>query len=130
MSSSPAQRTVIVSYRVKADAVAENEQLIGDVYTELHQLSPDGLAYSTTRLEDGATFVHVAHFWRDDNPLEQLTAFAHFQAGLGQRCEQPPDVQRGDMVRSYQPQTTPDPVRKPCPAPAPNQIPGSSRPRP
>ena len=53
-------RRVMVRYRVKPDQVAENEQLVRDVYEELARVRPDGFRYGTFKLEDGVSFVHVA----------------------------------------------------------------------
>ena len=53
-------RRVMVRYRVKPDQVAENEQLVRDVYEELSRTQPDGFRYGTFKLEDGVSFVHLA----------------------------------------------------------------------
>ena len=61
---------VIVRYKVKPDRVAENEQLVRDVYAELARTQPDGLRYATFKLPDGVCFVHLAVHGQD-NPLQQ-----------------------------------------------------------
>lgn len=83
---------VLVRYRVHADRVAENEALVHAVYDELARTAPTGFRYATFRLDDGATFVHIAFMDAADgsNPLPGLAAFRRFQEGLAQRCEEPP----------------------------------------
>jgi hypothetical protein len=91
---------VMVRYRVHPDRVAENEQLVRDVYDELAASDPDGLQYATFKLPDGVTFVHVAQHG-DPNPLASIAAFGRFQAGIADRCEEPPVVSQVDVVGSY-----------------------------
>jgi hypothetical protein len=83
-------RRVMVSYRVKPDRVAENEELIRGVYEELRSNAPEGLRYATFKREDGVTFVHIAEMEEGGNPLVELDAFRAFQAGIGERCEEQP----------------------------------------
>src|SRR5262249_47734516 len=61
-------RAVVVRYRVRPDAVEENIRLVRAVYDELGASRPDGLRYSTMRV-DGTTFVHVAVIEAEENPL-------------------------------------------------------------
>lgn len=93
-------RAVIVRYRVKADAVAQNVELVRAVYDELATTRPEGLRYSTYRV-DGRTFVHVAVIERPGNPLDDVTAFRTFSAGIGERCDELPQVADGELVGSF-----------------------------
>jgi hypothetical protein len=93
-------KQVIVRYRVKPDRVAENEELIRSVYSELHETAPDGLRYGTFRLDDGVSFVHIA-VHADDNPLRQIAAFQRFQEGIGDRCDEPPVAVEMHEIGSY-----------------------------
>jgi len=90
----------MVRYRVRPDRVAENEELVRAVYAELAQTAPEGLRYATFKLDDGVSFMHVAAT-SDDNPLLQVEAFARFQAGIAERCDEPPVVTTLDLVGSY-----------------------------
>ena len=95
-------RIVMVRYRVKPDRVQENERLVGDVYEELGEVQPDGFRYATFKLDDGASFMHLAVQGDGvENPLPQLAAFARFQADIADRCEQPPVVTPLEEVGSY-----------------------------
>ena len=91
---------VMVRYRVKADQVAENEELVRAVYEELAVSRPEGLSYATFKLPDGVTFVHVARH-DDDNPLPKTAAFQRFQAGIRDRCEEPPVAIELEEIGSY-----------------------------
>ena len=92
---------VVARYRVKPDRVKENERLVRDVYSELAEAQPDALSYVTLKLDDGVTFVHVSLDPTDSEPLPGFDAFQRFLADLGDRCEEPPYVRRGDVVGSY-----------------------------
>lgn len=59
---------VMVTYKVKADAVEESERLVRDVYAAFREIGDEGIHYATFRLPDGQTFVHVAMF---DSPESQ-----------------------------------------------------------
>jgi len=96
-------RAVVVRYRVKPDALDENVALVRAVYDELAATRPDGLRYSTVRVDD-RTFVHVAVVDADDNPLDSSAAFKAFSAGVGARCEEGPLVARGELVGRYPPE--------------------------
>jgi hypothetical protein len=94
-------RTVMVSYRVKPDRVAENEELVRAVYEELRSSAPEGLRYGTFKREDGVTFVHIAEMGEGANPLAELGAFKAFQAGIGERCDEQPVSTRLSEVGSF-----------------------------
>jgi len=93
-------RSVIVRYRVKPDAVDENVELVRAVYEELAATQPDGIRYSTYRVDD-RTFVHVAVIEGAENPLDALVAFRAFSASISERCEEDPEAVRGEIVGSY-----------------------------
>jgi hypothetical protein len=85
-------RQVMVRYKVKPDQAARNEELVRQVYAELHQTAPTGIHYATFVLEDGVSFVHVASNEAEDgrNPLMEVAAFRAFQENIGERCDEPP----------------------------------------
>jgi hypothetical protein len=93
-------RAVVVRYRVKADALDENVELVRAVYDELAATRPDGLRYSTCRV-DQRTFVHVAVIEGDGNPLDDVGAFRIFTAGIAERCEEGPQALGGELVGIY-----------------------------
>ena len=93
-------RNVIVRYRLKPDRVAENEQLIRDVYLELARANPGGIRYATYKLPDGVSFVHVASI-DGDNPLPRLAAFQAFTRAIAERCDEPPVTTEVTAIGRY-----------------------------
>ena len=81
---------VMVRYQVKPERAAENERLVRAVYDELARAAPDGFRYATVVLDDGVSFVHIAILDGEENPLTSSSAFAAFQAGIADRCDEGP----------------------------------------
>lgn len=95
-------KRVMVRYKVKADKAAENESFIRKVFAELKANGPDGLRYASFTLDDGVSFVHIASIESPDgNPLQQSAAFKAFQAGIKDRCEEPPVAVQMNEIDSY-----------------------------
>jgi hypothetical protein len=94
---------VIVRYKVKPERAAENEQLVRDVYAELHQTKPTGFHYATFQLDDGVSFVHVAAHDAEDgpSPLSEVQAFKRFQENIDDRCDEPPVARSVREIGSY-----------------------------
>lgn len=93
-------KRVMVRYRVKPDQVEANEELVRDVYEELARSGPHDLRYATFKLDDGVTFVHVAEHG-EPNPLRDVEAFQRFQAGIADRCDEPPVAGEVERIGSY-----------------------------
>lgn len=94
-------KQVMIRYRVKPDHLAENTELIRDVYAELRQSGPSGFRYATLRLDDGRTFVHIAITEGPHSPLGDLDAFKRFRAGLSDRVEEDPEAREAELVGAY-----------------------------
>jgi hypothetical protein len=92
---------VIVRYKVKADRAEENASLIQAVFAELAQQQPGGLRYTSYRLGDGVSFVHVATVEAKENPLLALDTFKRFTAAIKDRCEEPPVTSDFAVVGRY-----------------------------
>ena len=93
--------TKVIRYRTKPERADENEHLVRAVYAELADAKPEGMRYATFRLEDGVSFLHVAVFDGDDNPLSRSAAFAEFQSGIQDRCVEGPTPADAGVVGSY-----------------------------
>lgn len=93
----------VVRYKTKSDRADENQSLIEAVYAELDAARPEGLRYMTFRLGNGVSFVHIASIETVDgaNPLAAVPAFAAFQQGIAERCEEGPLVMEASVVGSY-----------------------------
>jgi hypothetical protein len=93
----------IVRYKVKPGLVEENEKLVRAVYGELAKVKPAHFSYATYKLDDGLSFVHIAEFTGEGKgPLAGIAAFAEFQQGVKNRCDELPVVSQGTEIGSYQ----------------------------
>jgi hypothetical protein len=93
---------IMVRYKVWPDHVAANVELVRAVYDELHRSAPDGLSYATFQLDDGVSFIHLhSDASPDGDRLGHVAAFADFQDGIAQRCEEAPVVTQLREVGSY-----------------------------
>ena len=101
MTRVSAKRTLIIRYRTRPEAADENSRLVEAVFSSLAELKPTGFSYTTYRLADGETFVHIARLDGPDNPLATLPAFAEFQRDLAQRCLEQPAPSQATVVGSY-----------------------------
>jgi len=96
-------KIVLVQYKTRDDAAAENEALVHAVFDELRAGAPAGLDYGTFRHADGSSFVHLAVIDTPDgsNPLVSLGSFKHFQEDLGERCVDGPSPEDLVAVDGY-----------------------------
>jgi hypothetical protein len=93
--------TKVIRYTTKPESADENERLVRAVFAELAATKPEGLHYATFRLDDGVSFVHVALFDGEENPLNASPAFAAFQSGIKDRCVEGPTPADATVVGSY-----------------------------
>jgi hypothetical protein len=94
-------KTMVIRYETKADAADENQRLVEGVFAQLAADDPGGIRYATFRLADGVSFVHVVVHEGDTDPLSSSSAFAAFQAGIGDRVVGPPVPAEATLVGSY-----------------------------
>ena len=93
--------TKVIQYKTKPEHAAENERLIRDVFAELAAEKPEGLRYVSLRLSDGISFLHIATIDSDTNPLSASAAFAQFQSGIKDRCDEGPNPSDATIIGSY-----------------------------
>ncbi len=91
----------MIRYRTRPECAEENARLIRAVFAELAAHGVEGIRYESFRLDDGVTFVHVATFDGDTNPLESSPAFAEFQRDIGARLEEGPFPAVATVVGSH-----------------------------
>jgi hypothetical protein len=91
---------IMVRYRVRPEAAAENERLVREVFAELAAKCPEGFFYESMVLSDGVTFVHVVD--GDDTVLPTMPAFRRFSSTVGARCEDPPRLTTVRVVGSFE----------------------------
>lgn len=93
----------MVRYRLKADMVEENIQLVKAIFEELNAKNPTGLRYASFGFPDGVTYVHIASIetTNGSNPLSMTDAFPLFTKDIKDRCEEPPVAMVLSEVGSY-----------------------------
>ena len=95
--------TVVVRYRTKADRAEENQALVEKVFAALDELGDTGFAYTSLRLEDGVSFVHVVV--EDEGgattDLSDVPALQEFVAGIADRCDEQPVAQGATVVGAH-----------------------------
>jgi hypothetical protein len=92
-------KRTMVSYKVKPDQAAVNEELLRDVFDELRELDPPGVRYEAFVLDDGVSFVHLVEY-DGDNPIPELATFKRYTAEVRERCEAPPVVSQPREIGS------------------------------
>jgi hypothetical protein len=90
-----------VRYETRPEAADSNQRLIEAVFAQLAADDPGGLRYAVFRLADGVTFVHVAIVEGETDPLPQLSAFAEFQRGHGDRTVRPPVLAEATLLGAH-----------------------------
>jgi len=92
----------LIRYRTHSDRADENQRLIEAVFAELAATRPEGVHYVALRLPDDS-FYHLVFFDSDTEPsnLTALPAFRTFQAGIRDRCAEPPGTSEVTVVGSY-----------------------------
>jgi len=95
--------SVVVSYRVRPEAVAEHVRLIRAVFEQLHAEQPDNVEYKVVCLADGVSFVHVVV--EEDGAgsvsLADVPAFREFQADIADRCDEQPVATGATVVGAH-----------------------------
>lgn len=96
-------KTIMVRYKTLEAQGDTNAALVRAVFAELRAGAPKGLRYTSYRLTDGVTFVHIATLETpDENPLTRLPSFKAFQNDIKARCVEPPVVTEMTVVGSYE----------------------------
>ena len=95
-------KRMLVRYRTKPEATEENQRLIEAVFAELRTAAPADVRYLALKLGDGS-FAHfvVADVTDGPSPLTRLAAFRAFQAGIKERCAEPPQAGDVTIVGNY-----------------------------
>jgi hypothetical protein len=97
-----AMKRTVIRYRTKPEFADKNAELVAAVFAELKAARPDGTRYLTLRLEDD-TFIHFVESTAEDgtSALPKLAAFQAFQAGIRERCAEPPLPKGATIVGNY-----------------------------
>ena len=91
----------MIRYKTKPEAADRNAELVKAVFAELQAARPSGVRYLTLRLDDDS-FVHIVENADDGpSPIPTLKAFQEFQAGIRERCVEPPAPRGAVVVGNY-----------------------------
>ncbi|MDB5566287.1 MAG: hypothetical protein JWP84_2853 [Tardiphaga sp.] len=93
-------KRTLIRYKTRPDAAEQNRRLIEGVFAELQEKSPEGVRYMVLTLGDGS-FFHFVETGDGASPLPQLDAFKLFQAGVRERCAEPPQAAEATIVGNY-----------------------------
>jgi hypothetical protein len=93
----------MVRYKLRADRMDENKQLVKAIFAELNTKQPEGLHYASFGFPDGLSFVHIVSIETPDgkNPLSMTEAFPLFTKDIKDRCEEAPVAMELTEVGSY-----------------------------
>jgi hypothetical protein len=97
--------SVVVSYQVRPEAVAEHVRLIKAIFEQLQAERPGNVEYKVMCLDDGVSFVHVSTADTSDgsNPLPELASFRQFGQDAAARVATAPVPAVAEIIGSYQP---------------------------
>ena len=92
--------TIVVQYRCRSiEAADENQRLVEDVFRELDALGDTGFAYSSFRLDDAVSFLHVVvEHGEDGTDLSSVPAFQRFTERIEDRIDGPALARRAQIV--------------------------------
>jgi len=95
------KRTLII-YKGKPELADKNAELIAAVFAELRDAKPEGVRYLSVRLDDDS-FIHFVESDAEDGTsvLPKLASFQAFQAGIRDRCAEPPLARGARIVGNY-----------------------------
>jgi hypothetical protein len=94
-------KRTLIRYKTKPEMADANAALIAEVFAQLKASRPDGVRYVSLRLEDNS-FVHFVETEGDAaGILPGLPAFKAFQAGIRERCIEPPQAGGAIIVGNY-----------------------------
>ncbi|MEV1249269.1 hypothetical protein ACIBO2_57755 [Nonomuraea sp. NPDC050022] len=89
--------SAVIRYQTKPESAEANQRLIENVFAELAAAAPAGLRYTSFRLADGVTFVHVVN----GEGLPELASFEEFQRELGNRLAGNVTREEASLIGSY-----------------------------
>lgn len=99
---------VVVRYRTKPERADENQRLVEDVFAELARMGPTGFSYTSLRLDDGVSFIHVVMEDQHGDgtgstSLTDVPAFQRFVADIADRCDEAPVALGATVVGAHRP---------------------------
>ena len=95
-------KRTLIRYKTKPESADHNAGLIAAVFEQLNAEKPAGVRYLSLRLDDDS-FVHLVETETDAAAatIPGLAAFKAFQAGIRERCLEPPQLVGVTIVGNY-----------------------------
>jgi hypothetical protein len=92
----------MVTYKVKDGRGEENSAYVREVMADLDARKVEGVTYWVYLLDDGVSFLHVAHEEGEGGALQVSEAFQRFTATLVEdRCADTPALHPMTLVGRY-----------------------------
>jgi hypothetical protein len=92
----------MVTYKVKDGRGEENSAYVREVMADLDARKVEGVTYWVYLLDDGVSFLHVAHEEGEGGALQVSEAFQRFTATLVEdRCANTPELHTMTLVGRY-----------------------------
>lgn len=95
-------KVTTIRYKIAPDRVDENIRFVRAVFSQLHEVAPQGLHYACVSADDGS-FMHIVR--ADDNVedyvLTSLPAFQDFRSGLKDRTIEASTFTDFEIVGNY-----------------------------
>jgi hypothetical protein len=95
-------RRTLISYTVRAETAALNEELIRAVFDELARVRPENVRYTALVLDDGVSFTHIVEVRDGVNPIPELASFKRYTEAVLERCQEPPVVNQAREIGAYE----------------------------
>jgi len=95
---------VVVRYKTKPECADENQRLVEAVFAELAELGATGFGYTSLRLDDGVSFVHIVVeevAASGSMSLADVPAFQAFTKDIADRCDEPPVAMGATVVGAH-----------------------------
>jgi hypothetical protein len=94
---------MIVTGRVRPDAVARLEEAAAKMFAAINAHQPPGVRYASCKIAGSTTFVAILELEAEDgqNPLMAIPEFAEFQQFLPTCLAEEPTLQPATVVGSY-----------------------------
>ncbi len=93
---------MLLRTKVKAEKAAEVEAAVRSLFATLEEARPQGVRYTSYRLQDGVTYVVLLQIEEGiDNPLPKVPEFQEFQENLKGWLAEPPAPEQLTAIGDY-----------------------------
>ncbi len=94
-------KVMMIRYKVKPEAVADNEAALKKVFAAIKREKPQGVRYTSCKQADGVSFVAIVQLADGVMPLNDKEYFKEFQSGLMSRLDGQPLQEELQVIGSY-----------------------------